>query len=328
MNNHLLITIGFVLFSVQAFAQETQVYSGPIIDMHLHAYTEVPPNIPTAWAMEPEARALHSPVDAQTHMEQGLEAMKRNKIILAVASSDQLKAINNWTKESPNEIIGGIQTDDTGIPIISADSLRLLFQKGDVGILGELGLQYFGVKPDDTRLEPYYDIAEDLGIPVCLHTGLGPPDAPFGLAPKFKTTLGRPSLFEPVMIRYPKLKAFLAHAGWPYINETIAMMYIYSDLYIDLGVVSWALTKESLHNTLKQLIDAGFQKRIMFGSDQMIWPGGVDLAVKNIQEVPFLTEEQKADIFYNNAAVFLGLGDEVIARHHQQISNSQNKNDF
>jgi len=34
------------------------------------------------------------------------------------------------------------------------------------------------------------------------------------------------------------LKAFIAHAGWPFISETIAMMNIYPELYADIGVLT------------------------------------------------------------------------------------------
>ncbi|MEP6509712.1 MAG: amidohydrolase family protein, partial [Gemmatimonadales bacterium] len=58
---------------------------------------------------------------------------------------------------------------------------------------------------------------------------------------------------------------------------------------------------------LKRLVDAGFSRRIMFGSDQMIWPQTIGLAIKTINEAPFLTDQQKRDILYNNAARFLRL---------------------
>jgi predicted TIM-barrel fold metal-dependent hydrolase len=45
----------------------------------------------------------------------------------------------------------------------------------------------------------------------------------------------------------------------------------------------------------------------MFGSDQMVWPGLIDAAVRSIEEATFLSAEQKRDIFYNNAARFLRL---------------------
>jgi uncharacterized protein len=41
----------------------------------------------------------------------------------------------------------------------------------------------------------------------------------------------------------------------------------------------------------------------------------VEPSVKAIEDAPFLTEAQKVGIFYNNAARFLRLSPEEIARH-------------
>jgi predicted TIM-barrel fold metal-dependent hydrolase len=45
----------------------------------------------------------------------------------------------------------------------------------------------------------------------------------------------------------------------------------------------------------------------MFGSDQIIWPETMRVAIEAIESATFLTAEQKRDIFYNNAARFLRL---------------------
>ena len=58
--------------------------------------------------------------------------------------------------------------------------------------------------------------------------------------------------------------------------------------------------------------------RIMFGSDQMIWPGVIAPSVKVIEDAPFLSQAQKRDILYNNAARFLRLSEETIAAHHRR----------
>jgi uncharacterized protein len=55
---------------------------------------------------------------------------------------------------------------------------------------------------------------------------------------------------------------------------------------------------------------------VMFGSDQMVWPGVIERSIVVIEEAPFLSEEQKRDILYNNAARFLRLSEAEIARHH------------
>lgn len=46
-------------------------------------------------------------------------------------------------------------------------------------------------------------------------------------------------------------------------------------------------------------------KRLMFGSDPMRWSGSIGWAVEAIQEAPLLSNKQKLDMFYNNAARFL-----------------------
>jgi len=303
-----------LIISSISYAQKTQL---PIIDIHLHAYDKIPFNQKASWAGEPYSQVLSSPENAEMHFLKVLEELQKNKIKLALTSSTSIEALETWRQSNPELFLTGIQTYEDGTPILSPDSLKLYFDNNQVNALGELGLQYAGLVPDDPMMEPYYKVAEDNGIPVCLHTGLGPPGGPHLFAPKFRTTLGKPSLFEPVLVRHPNLKAFIAHAGYPYISETIAMMYIYPNLYTDIGVLNWALPKEAFLNTLQQLMDAGFGKRIMFGTDQMLWPGAISIAVRTVKEVAFLSEEEKRDILYNNAARFLELSETTIAKHHE-----------
>lgn len=53
-----------------------------------------------------------------------------------------------------------------------------------------------------------------------------------------------------------------------------------------------------------------------FGTDQMLWPGALGIAVETVESAPFLSEDQKRDIFYNNGARFLRLSEDEIARHN------------
>jgi len=46
----------------------------------------------------------------------------------------------------------------------------------------------------------------------------------------------------------------------------------------------------------------------------MIWPRAIEVAIDTLEQAPFLTAEQKRDIFFNNAARFLRLGPQEIAR--------------
>jgi predicted TIM-barrel fold metal-dependent hydrolase len=54
-------------------------------------------------------------------------------------------------------------------------------------------------------------------------------------------------------------------------------------------------------------MEAGFVDRIMYGTDQIIWPGLIELGISAINDAPFLTHGQKKAILHDNAARFLRL---------------------
>ena len=100
------------------------------------------------------------------------------------------------------------------------------------------------------------------------------------------------------------------HYGEPYIDELIAMMTNFPQLYADIGGMQIFYPREYFYEYhLRKIVSAGFGKRIMFGSDMIIWPEMLGEAIQVIDEAPFLTKNQKADIFYNNALRFLRLNE-------------------
>jgi predicted TIM-barrel fold metal-dependent hydrolase len=46
----------------------------------------------------------------------------------------------------------------------------------------------------------------------------------------------------------------------------------------------------------------------------MVWPDALEFAIDNIESADFLTERQKRDILYNNAARFLRLSEDGTAQ--------------
>lgn len=66
------------------------------------------------------------------------------------------------------------------------------------------------------------------------------------------------------------------------------------------------IPKAEFYLYLNRLVD-GFSNRIMLGSDQMQWPQSISTAIETIQPADFLTDQQKRDIFYNNAVRFFRL---------------------
>jgi uncharacterized protein len=101
------------------------------------------------------------------------------------------------------------------------------------------------------------------------------------------------------------------------IDDLKAILYAHPQVYVDLGIICYAFPKEEFYEYLKAIVRAGFEKRICFGSDQMIWTQAIAEGIETIKNATFLSENQKKDILYNNAARFLRLSEEQIRQHKQ-----------
>lgn len=258
----------------------------------------------------PCERPIRSPITDRELMDQTLAIMKRRNVI-AVASGPRAQ---EWKEAGGYRILTGIGYS-AGTTEVSVDEMRKLFTTGRYSVLGEVGIQYQGVEPGDAKFEPYLALAEELDVPVGIHVGTGPPGAPYLGTPKYRARLHSPLVAEEALLRHPKLRMWLMHAGWPMLDDTLTMLWAHPQLYVDVGVISFAVPRPAFHRYLRAMVEAGFGKRVMFGSDQMVWPDALEVAIQSIESADFLTAEQKRDILYNNAARFLRLTSEQIARH-------------
>ena len=283
---------------------------GPVIDVHMHAYP-----------MDAAIPASPNPVtgkpvhlkDGEAHRQACLAEMKRLNIVKGVVSGgsgDRLAAALHWRRSDPDRFIAGAAvrgSADTPLPDIAL--LRNEFEERRMGVLGEVTAQYAGLSISDPKYEAYLALAEEFDVPVGLHTGMGPPGISYDpCCPGFRARLGNPELVEEALNRHPKLRVNLMHAGWPYLQETMATMDVYPQVNVDLGAVNWGLPRAEFHAYLAALVRAGFGKRIMFGSDHMYWPELIGMAVDGVESATFLTPGEKRDIFHDNAERFFGMG--------------------
>ncbi len=281
-----------------------------IIDVHMHAYPAT--TVFTDPIVNPITGAKSPIRNGAEHMEACIAEMKRHNVVKGVVSGgdgDRLKAATDWHDRDPGRFVAGAGvrgSDDTPLPPI--DALRKAFAEGKIKVLGEVTSQYAGLPLGDPKYEPYLALAEEFDIPVALHTGSMPGGTTFDPCCRTaRARLGNPEYVEEALNRHPKLRLNLMHGGWPYLEETIAILMLYPNVNLDTGALAWLLPRPAFHGILRQLVEAGFSKRIMFGSDQMFWPDGIGLAVQGVETAEFLTEEQKQDIFFNNAVGFYKL---------------------
>lgn len=291
-----------MFLGVYGYGQNDTQKREPIIDMHMHTGLphEVPEGMPSLCRPEPCERDGYAVTNADELMKKTLAAMDRYNIVTGFLSGTDFSAVQKWAKISPNRFIPAPFILEASTSNLEA--LKPEYSSGRFKGLGEIGTQLHGTPPNDPALDPYFDLAEKLDLPVLIHTlGIGP------YMPKFRSDAGNPLLLEDVLKKHPDLRLFVENAGFPYQEEMIAMMYQYPQLYVDVSTITWVIPREAFYDFLEGFIRAGLGKRILFGSDQMVWPDKIGAAVEAIEQAPFLTYEQKRDIFFNNATRFLNM---------------------
>lgn len=337
---HALALVVAALLATPGRAEERPL---PIIDMHLHAREAdyAGPNplplcapflVMPRWDPREEKDGgmafngppCATPVFPATTTDQvrreTMAVMEKRNIIGMISGAPDLVA--TYKAIAPERVIPGLDLRVLPDPATKRTpptiaELRALHARGAFAVLGEVMAQYEGVTPDDRRLEPYWALAEALDIPVGIHIGAGGPGDPYFGSPGYRARNSSALGLEEVLVRHPKLRVYVMHAGYPMLDDMRALLFAHPQVYVDISSIVYVEPRPAFYAYLKSLVDAGFGDRILFGSDQMIWPGVIEPAIQSIEDAPFLTPQQKRDIFYNNAARFLRLTPAEIARHHR-----------
>ncbi len=124
--------------------------------------------------------------------------------------SDDLQNVYRWVDAAPGRFIPSPMINTKTLKP-SIEFLRTEYAEGRIKALGEFTTQYYGIAPNDPVLDPYFSLAEELDIPVLIHTlGLG------ARLPTFRSSMGHPLLLEDVLIKHPKLRLWVESAGYPF----------------------------------------------------------------------------------------------------------------
>ena len=333
-----ILCFGLYLLPASAVAQQRL----PILDVHLHALAadqQGPPPLAMCtpgpvpgwdpsrpWGETfielqkdpPCPEPVWSPDTDEELLTRTVEVMNRLNIV-GVLSGLEPERVASWEAAAPGRVIPALilEFDEMGANV-SPDSLRRLHAAGRLAVLGEVVNQYAGIAPDDERLAEYWALAEELDIPVGIHIGPGPPGAAYLGFQGYRARLHSPLTLEEVLVRHPRLRVYVMHAGYPMLDDMLAVLLVHPQVYVGVGIIAYHRPRQEFYRYLRTIVEAGFGDRVMFGSDQMVWPGVIERAVGAIAEAPFLSEQQKRDILYNNAARFLRLSDDEIAKHHRR----------
>lgn len=308
----------------------------PILDVHLHAipvasqgpppmamctpFEDMPlarsgrtvPQTFMAWMKDPPCDdPVWSPETDDEVRDRTIAVMERLNVYGVLSGSPARVA--EWSAAAPGRFIPGLGFQ-IGSPV-TPDSLRRLHETGRVQVFAEIANQYLGIAPNDPQMDPYWALAEELDMPVGIHIGTGPPGVIYLGSSNYRARMHSPLDLEDVLVRHPGLRVYVMHAGYPMLDDVLALMYAHPHVYLGVGVIVHTQPRPAFYRFLRSIVEAGFGKRVMFGSDQMVWPETIERGVNVILEADFLTDAQKRDILYNNAARFLELSEDEMRAH-------------
>jgi predicted TIM-barrel fold metal-dependent hydrolase len=271
-----------------------------VFDVELHAFPSLEGfRRMAAFSFGAFARIAHAPIpDVSRHMQMTIDYMDANNVICGVVSGDNL-TVQEWRRAHPSRFLASFCPDlALQDQAAAAEAFDREVEAGLWHGLGELLLPYRGIPLNDPRLDPLLAVCQRRRLPVAYHTGLNGPRP----RSTFRVELGDPLLLQDVLDRFPELNIIILHLGWPFFDHALYLLYAYPTVHAAVGVVNWILGPATFQRMLREAVDCLGSDRILFSSDQMGWPQMITPAVKAITSADFLSEADKTNILWNNAA--------------------------
>lgn len=187
-------------------------------------------------------------------------------------------------------------------------------RRGDAGnqlqrAFGELGLAGLALNttrlkmyPNDPRIIRLVEICRDFDKPVVFHAG-------FCLEAGSITKFAYPMEFEEVIANNPSVKFCLAHFGWPWVQETAALLLKYDNAYANTALMNFDGPYQLLSRVFERdmdltWIESNISQKVMFGSDApRVRPVR---SKRGMDAIPF-SEGTREQIYWKNAVKFFGL---------------------
>lgn len=110
-----------------------------------------------------------------------------------------------------------------------------------------------------------------------------------------------PRMMDEIATEYPDLVMIVAHAGWPWVNEMVAITYLHPNLYL---LADFEPVRGVGSDFIKEGARYMASRQVLFGSSYPLGP--IAQGIQSIRDWK-LPKEIEEDILYNTAAKILNL---------------------
>jgi uncharacterized protein len=176
--------------------------------------------------------------------------------------------------EAVAQVVAGDPAIFSGFGTLSLDPLRIRRTLNQVARIHELGLagvniqpSFFGLPMTDPRLYPAYARCEELGLIVCLHTGVN-------YTTVYPIANDHPLQLDDVACQFPDLVLVACHAGWPWAAELAAVMRKHPNVHADFGGLAPRYVGEDGTGwaVLRRFMDSLLTGQVLFATDWPVFP--------------------------------------------------------
>ncbi|OPJ62733.1 amidohydrolase family protein [Clostridium oryzae] len=156
--------------------------------------------------------------------------------------------------------------------------------------------------PYDKKLYKLYEVCRKYYKPIIFHSGIC-------LEQNALARYSRPVDFEDVIHDYPDINICLTHFGWPWVQETAALLLKYPNAYANTALMNFDGPYQIYHKVFKEdmgeyWVEHNIADKIMFGSDSpRIRPVR---SKRGLDSLDFCSETFEK-IYYKNTLRFLGM---------------------
>lgn len=272
----------------------------PVVDAHMHA---------PSWESMEEGWVSFLRDQMGQDPREYMKPMQRQEAFLAYLDANGID--HAWIFAELSPVTTGVATNeyvaefcagsDRLFPVASVNPALVAHPAKELRrLVNDLGFRalklyptYHFFYPNDAAIYPIYAAAQDLNIPVTIHTGSS-------VFPGSRMKYGDPIYLDDVAVDFPDLNILMSHCGRPFwYPQAFGLARMHDNLYLELA----GLPPKRLLQYFPEF--HRLTHKMVFGSD---WPGVTDIK-RNIdvfRNELGLDEEQQANILGRTAARLIG----------------------
>lgn len=279
-----------------------------IVDVHSHAWL-----YPKHFNDDFRRQAMRARAGREVDLTVRYEEYRKNAPaeVVAIVFGGKARLSGLWVEDQfiadyvardPGRLIGFMSLD----PAVAGWENELRQGHQELGLRGiKLMPMYSGFSPDNRMLDPLWEYAQALRLPVLLHTG-----TTFVAQAPIEYTL--PRKLDQVAIRYPQLKMILAHLSHPFEGECAAVIRKHPNLFADISALHYRPFQ--LYHSLMLMQEYGIWDKLLFGTDYPFTT--VNATIEGLHKLndmtagtglPKLDDRQIDNLIHRDALSLLGL---------------------